>query len=1232
MVNTKFCGPTKKQVLTVSIVLLLLFASLSTLQMIKPAYASGTLIASFTDMETGWSAISTFHPSGGASGSAAGANFSFTVGNYNITSVKFYLNVTGNPTANGTAILYAEGGSPNNPTSVLTTSNSINYSTLTPNTPAWVEFFFTGSNQYQITQNVNYTIALESTTVSGVLDSSNYVSVGIKYTGVGIFYAYDYNSWSGNGLAGDEMNFYLYGAANSTTVSLISPSNGATINANSTSFTYSPSSGLQIQNSSLWLNVSSTWQNVAWNSSEIIDDATNTIVYILPSYGTYVWNVEIFNATTGVFASSNYTLTFKGPTVYSENAIWIVDQSWVPIPNYANTPALSGNITQIAINCSQNNITMVFVFIGYWSPSTNNVTYVRTPAFYQNVISIFHTYGIKVLAWTEAYGSSQVMDITPANRGNMYASITTFLNIGFDGYNDAMESYSGTLQQFIDYENNCTVVVHNLGKIMTADIGIDWSQSINMYLKVDYIVTMFYGTMSGFELPSATAYWAENFGLYGRDHGAPASPVILGIMNDIIQGWNQYPLCWQLEQAAVDMNTITNRSLAGFCFYTYEYMNLNRTDDWVQWNYFINHLGQGLSTPTLYAISLNSSPAPTATVTFQGLAQTTNTLGFSFNVSSSYTLSAISAYVATTMYPTSLGISSTTVSTGGYYPFMYFNGPYTLNSSVTISLLGFYAGITGSVRLAIYNESTYVISGWGAGTNEHPYCLETYSSSTYCVANTWTQISVSTVTLPAGDYFIAASFDTNKILATYTSGSYSYYGRGQYITQAYGTAFNSTLSTVEGAVNFDFCSFAESSPTTLVPYSFSQWEDGSTSLSRTLSMANITSNGTFTASYIGSTYPSITIIYPLNTTYVATTIPINFTASGGTIDQMWWNIQYSNGSWVYAMNQTFTVATSVTLTVGSYTAYEYANNTLGNVGYSTVTFSVTSTIYSLLFDFRDLVSNEISSSVTWQLYNGTSLLSYTQGSVSLPDGTYTLNTYYKGSLIYVSTLPMSTYGNTTVTVYPTIHMITGGTGNICFNSTITMLGFDSVTASNITFHATGSSGPYAITIDVPQDPSVITKNGTVYTSWTYNAATMTVTITTATLSTWEIDFTSSVIIPPIIYTFTLTVEVTSQNQGVARVPITVSGQLPALTNQNGTATFTLSSSPYPYAVSITYQNVSQSKTVIMTSDQAVAFDVSQTQQTCMPLAEYALIGFFTFMIFVVLILVIIFLAKRRRYG
>jgi len=184
------------------------------------------------------------------------------------------------------------------------------------------------------------------------------------------------------------------------------------------------------------------------------------------------------------------------------------------------------------------------------------------------------------LAWVENDGA---VNVSAGNRQFLYDQIVACMNKGFDGFNDDIENWNGTLQDWIDYENNCTTVLHGLGKLMTTDVALDSQQNVNQYLHVDYIVSMFYSDVSYLENSRAAAYWQEDFGEYRGHDTPPGSPMIMGIMNYY---GNSHSLAWQLEQVENYLATYGHPELSGFSIWLYEYMGTN-ADDWNQWNSWI---------------------------------------------------------------------------------------------------------------------------------------------------------------------------------------------------------------------------------------------------------------------------------------------------------------------------------------------------------------------------------------------------------------------------------------------------------------------------------------------------------------------------------------------------------------------------------------------------------------------------------------------------------------------
>lgn len=149
--------------------------------------------------------------------------------------------------------------------------------------------------------------------------------------------------------------------------------------------------------------------------------------------------------------------------------------------------------------------------------------------------------------------------------------------------------------------------------------------------------------------------------------------------------------------------------------------------------------------------------------------------------------------------------------------------------------------------------------------------------------------------------------------------------------------------------------------------------------------------------------------------------------------------------------------------------------------------------HSFTFSHKDLSSLSVDSYVTWQLLNGSTVLDYDEGFWALPDGTYTLKTYYLDTLINSTVLDTATYGNTTITV--NLQMKAHGipvqyadsSGYIAFNSTISSISINSATTSNLTFTVAGA-GNFAVTIGVPNNYTYILKDAVNLTGWVYDSS------------------------------------------------------------------------------------------------------------------------------------------------
>jgi hypothetical protein len=142
-------------------------------------------------------------------------------------------------------------------------------------------------------------------------------------------------------------------------------------------------------------------------------------------------------------------------------------------------------------------------------------------------------------------------------------------------------------------------------------------------------------------------------------------------------------------------------------------------------------------------------------------------------------------------------------------------------------------------------------------------------------------------------------------------------------------------------------------------------------------------------------------------------------------------------------------------------------------------------VWQFTFDHRDLDNNIVDSKITWELYNGSDLLSYTEGKYALLNGTYALKTYYHRLLVSQVDLDTTVYGNSTIVVSLQMkpHQSVSG-GYVAFNNTVTSLTINSQTGENFTFTAEGASS-ILIIVDVPRNCTYIKRDDVNQRGWKY---------------------------------------------------------------------------------------------------------------------------------------------------
>lgn len=264
--------------------------------------------------------------------------------------------------------------------------------------------------------------------------------------------------------------------------------------------------------------------------------------------------------------------------------------------------------------------------------------------------------------------------------------------------------------------------------------------------------------------------------------------------------------------------------------------------------------------------------------------------------------------------------------------------------------------------------------------------------------------------------------------------------------------------------------------------------------------------------YNGISTIVLTVTSPTNRTYPSSTVSVQLSAVGGTIDKTVWNCTFSNSTVVYA-TQVYVGATSMTLENGTYVFKARANNTDAQVDEKTVYFSVQILTgvdhYQYTFLIKDRDGNVVNSLVSWKLYNSSTLLQYVESEYTLVAGTYTLKTYYGLSLINQTDFATATYGNTTIHINLEMKRhVSVSNGYLAFNATVTSLVIDGQSPENLTFTVSGIT-PMLIYADVPKNASYVQKNGANQTGWTYSTSPSPhIVIETSSLSIWSLSFPS----------------------------------------------------------------------------------------------------------------------------
>ena len=157
--------------------------------------------------------------------------------------------------------------------------------------------------------------------------------------------------------------------------------------------------------------------------------------------------------------------------------------------------------------------------------------------------------------------------------------------------------------------------------------------------------------------------------------------------------------------------------------------------------------------------------------------------------------------------------------------------------------------------------------------------------------------------------------------------------------------------------------------------------------------------------------------------------------------------------------------------------------------------------YYFNFAFQDLDSNNVESIISWQLWNGSGNLGYSEGEATLSAGNYTLKTFYLNHQINQSTVDTAIYGNSTFTANLQMKKQLTQSRWVAFNNTVGSITVNSASDSKLNFTATGS-GTFLMVVATPRNCSHITKAGVNQTGWSYSSTPSPHVYLNTTLSTW----------------------------------------------------------------------------------------------------------------------------------
>ena len=249
-----------------------------------------------------------------------------------------------------------------------------------------------------------------------------------------------------------------------------------------------------------------------------------------------------------------------------QNCVWLVPSS--EGLGLMNNPSLW---QPTVARLEQTNIHCIIVWAGWWN-TNHTIMYADSPTVWTQFIDTVKSADpkSKVLALVGTGGGIDIS--TPEYRTEMINSIKQLLaSAPFNGWNDDLESYTGSNQDLIAYWQGMASMVRGMGRIATADASADWSTIVDVYphlTNLNYIMPMFYSTIS---YSAATQYWNAILS------NSPV-PVIMGLAIDPPANGNV-----SLAQQLSWVDQQSHKNLQGFSIWAYDYWNTADFAAWSNW-------------------------------------------------------------------------------------------------------------------------------------------------------------------------------------------------------------------------------------------------------------------------------------------------------------------------------------------------------------------------------------------------------------------------------------------------------------------------------------------------------------------------------------------------------------------------------------------------------------------------------------------------------------------------